>query len=1079
MSGSGVVFEGRGWYRALELEERTKTLAALAEGTAEGDTERARRRLARWRSQEPFGGDGLFARRLALAELKENDLLALLGEPDESLASRSERRPAWLETLSGAFLHPASDSFPLPELSMEEGRSQIGFLNLLRPLLDTGWTRFRAGVRDLTARCPEAPFDAESTPGLFSDQLASEILLLLSRTMVLELHFASQEGQLAGATPEERFDDFARQLLSPETALAILEQYPVLARLAVETVDRWVRFSLEFLEHLAGDWNALRSAFAPESDPGPLVEVEGGLGDAHRGGRAVQAVRFASGLKLVYKPRSMAVEAAFQDLLAWAGERGFSPVFRPLQVVDRKDHSWAGFVEAAPCASEDEVWRFYERQGGFLALLYLLGATDMHYENLIAAGEHPVMVDLEALFHPWGEELGRGDGGAVGRPLHDSLLRIGLLPSRSWGDAHHAGVDLSGLTGAGGQWLPTPVLKIEDRGTDRMRYVRGQVELPGTSNRPTLDGADIPVNRYTGAIAGGLERMLRLVRAHKEELTSPDGPLAAFAEAEIRVILRPTRTYALLWSESIHPFFLGDALERDRFFDQLWLGAVTRPGVAELIPYEHQDLTRGDIPMFTSRPGSRDLWTSGGQRIPGFLFVSGLDRARDLLNRLDDEEIARQLWILRGALDALEIGQRDARSYGFPDAEAPDRSEILEAALEIGRRLETLALRDSREAHWLVPTPQPSGRDWTLQSAGPDLHLGLPGIALFLAQLGAVAGEERFTRLARQALVPLRAQVEHGERLLDTIGGFSGWGGVVWTLAHLGTLWNDPSLLDLAEACVPRLLARLEHDDSLDVVAGAAGAIAGLLGLHAARPAAPVLEAAVRCGDHLLARGQRMERGLGWVMPLAGPIPLAGFSHGAAGIAWALLRLAAASGESRFRDTALEALAYERSLYSPEERNWPDWREGSRVADGTDAGRPHFMSAWCHGAAGIVLARLDTLPLLDDAEVREEIEVGIETTLERGFGKTHSLCHGDLGNLEPVLRAAAALNRPDLEERAGRIAGGVLAALRREGPVFGIPGDTEPPGIMVGLAGIGYGLLRLAEPGIPSVLTLSPPVAGP
>ena len=105
-----------------------------------------------------------------------------------------------------------------------------------------------------------------------------------------------------------------------------------------------------------------------------------------------------------------------------------------------------------------------------------------------------------------------------------------------------------------------------------MRYVRGQVELPGTNNRPTLDGADIPVSRYTGAIAGGLERMLRLIRVHKEELASPDGPLAAFAKTEIRVILRPTRTYALLWSESIHPFFLGDALERDRFFDQLWLG---------------------------------------------------------------------------------------------------------------------------------------------------------------------------------------------------------------------------------------------------------------------------------------------------------------------------------------------------------------------------------------------------------------------------------------------------------------------------------------------------------------------------
>ena len=263
------------------------------------------------------------------------------------------------------------------------------------------------------------------------------------------------------------------------------------------------------------------------------------------------------------------------------------------------------------------------------------------------------------------------------------------------------------------------------------------------------------------------------------------------------------------------------------------------------------------------------------------------------------------------------------------------------------------------------------------------------------------------------------------------------------------------------------------------MVAGAAGAAVSLLGLHAVRPASAALDAARRCGEHLLAHGLRMEHGAGWVMPLAGDVPLAGFSHGAAGIAWALLCLAAATGEERFRAATLEGLAYERSLYSPVERNWPDLR-GRGGRDGADAGRPHFMTAWCHGAAGIALGRLAGLPHLDDAETRQEIEIAVATTLDQGFGRTHSLCHGDLGNLEPVLRAADALDRPDLREHAGRIAAGALATLRGRGPVFGIPGATEPPGLMVGLAGIGYGLLRLAAPGrVPSVLTLDPPIPFP
>ena len=134
------------------------------------------------------------------------------------------------------------------------------------------------------------------------------------------------------------------------------------------------------------------------------------------------------------------------------------------------------------------------------------------------------------------------------------------------------------------------------------------------------------------------------------------------------------------------------------------------------------------------------------------------------------------------------------------------------------------------------------------------------------------------------------------------------------------------------------------------------------------------------------------------------------------------------------------------------------------------------MWAWCHGAPGVGLGRLAGLPYLDDASVRAEIETAVESTIENGFGRNHCLCHGDLGNLEVVTLAAERLGRPDWGERAGRIAGGILAGIREHGWLFGIPGRPEPPGLMVGLAGIGYGLLRLAAPErVPSVMILEGP----
>jgi len=52
----------------------------------------------------------------------------------------------------------------------------------------------------------------------------------------------------------------------------------------------------------------------------------------------------------------------------------------------------------------------------------------------------------------------------------------------------------------------------------------------------------------------------------------------------------------------------------------------------------------------------------------------------------------------------------------------------------------------------------------------------------------------------------------------------------------------------------------------------------------------------------------------------------------------------------------------------------------------------------------------------------------------------------------------------------------VLGSIDTSGWRSGVPFGVETPGLMAGLAGIGYGMLRLAEPdSVPSNLTLEPP----
>lgn len=51
----------------------------------------------------------------------------------------------------------------------------------------------------------------------------------------------------------------------------------------------------------------------------------------------------------------------------------------------------------------------------------------------------------------------------------------------------------------------------------------------------------------------------------------------------------------------------------------------------------------------------------------------------------------------------------------------------------------------------------------------------------------------------------------------------------------------------------------------------------------------------------------------------------------------------------------------------------------------------------------------------------------------------------------------------------------IIAGICTTGYLYGSPLGVELPGLLVGLAGIGYGLLRIAEPErVPAVLTMGP-----
>lgn len=1075
------------WHRASSLRERCAV--GPCEPAADFDAENADFRLASWRNQPPFADDEFFRRRLAQDGASEDGLRCLLGDSEAALAARFPQPPAWAQGLD----------FATPGDTPEAGSETPSFSSFFRPWVEAARARLRARLAELEAGVEHRPYAPETLEELLHAPLPRQLGEFASRTLVLEINVARVQGRLQGETAEERQRSFFAGLRSPQAVLELLAEYPVLARQLVNHLEQWQRVNLEFVRHLCTDWPRLQEHFGLDS--GARLTVASEAGDRHRKGRAVRVLEFSSGQKVVYKPRHLAVEVHFQELLAWLNGRGDHCPLRPQLILDCGDHGWVEYLGHADCEDEAAVSRFFERQGAYLALFYALKATDFHYGNIIACGEHPMPVDLEALFHANAADRDAEATGAVdylaGDFLRDSVVRVGLLPQRLWSRQGYAGIDLSGLAARPGQLSPQKALRFEAAGTDEVHVVMDYARLGGGENRARLRGEDVDPLAYTDALLAGFVKVYRTLLAHRQELMAADGPLAPFGQGEVRVIVRATRSYSLLMRECMHPDALRDGLDRDQLLDRLWASVPVRPALERLVAAERADLWRGDIPIFFTRPDSRHLWTSDGEQLDDFFEQPSLELVHQQLEALSEDDLVHQQWFIRASCALLEpVGQGDdGRSWGRLElAQRPGREALLAAADRIGERLRQWSVRGpSQEASWVGVTALKS-HQWNLSPLSVDLYSGVPGVALFLAYLGRLTGNAETTALARGALATTRYHVERMQEIQGPIGAFSGWGGPIYLLTHLGVLWDEPELLEKAAALAAKLPEQLAGDVKLDVIGGAAGAIGCLLGLHTVHLDPAVLAAARACGEHLLARAEASPAGLCWRGEDMLGQPLTGFGHGAAGIAWALHRLASACGEERFRTAAEAALAYERSLFVPEVGNWRDLRNPADIAaaEGREesqsevpaAGGPaetavRCMHAWCHGAPGIGLGRLDMLATGPQPALEADVRAAIETTRQRGFGRNHSLCHGDLGNLDLLLQASRQLGDSGLEDETYRLAGALLKRIDEHGWVCGVPLEVETPGLMTGIAGIGYQLLRLADPErVPSVLVLGAPRVG-
>jgi class II lanthipeptide synthase len=1041
------------------------------------DADLAARRLAAWCRSCASGDWSLFGRRLDRDGFAIGQVLARFATVRRKASAAT---PAWIEDaiwIEAALQSPRNNTKPIAAPDQTE---PCPFEHLFAGVVEQAeallWSNIGARVFDNLNDAAHAC-------------LRRSLLKELSGLFTPAIYERFDKARKAGGTPPDaakprqdagtsRYDQFVAEMKAGGFR-RLFEERPVLLRLMASITRQWIDTSRELVRRLDADLAAIRRDILHSGAASRVAGIEGDLSDPHNGGHSVQIISFEDGSRVVYKPKDLRLDVAWHNLIERLNRAHPSVELKTMGAIARDGYGWTEFIDHTECTDQEGCKRFFRRAGAWLALFHCFAATDMHQENIIAAGDHPVPIDLEMLLQATVEEHNAQGAeqealDAATETLANSVMMVGLLPAYG----RSADNSVFAIGGMSPDWNAKTKLKWKNINSDEMRPAKSKEAGKANSNLPHVDGRYAKFGDHIDNFVSGFEDFAKFLlrQSRKEKL---GGLFDGFAGVPVRKVIRPTRFYYMLLQR----------LKNHRIMDDGVVWSAQADFIARLAEWENDSdsgwplqpaercaLLALNVPRFVSPSDGNEISDTTGFSIRT-RAESGMDRARARVQNFDERDIAWQIEVIRENTNSISraagptaIGGQLKLSLRSDAAGASTKKIFIAEADRVAGELSHHAIRRGPGAAWI-------GLDWLgdsevfqLACLGPDLYNGVSGLAVFLAAHAAVTGCRSSGELALAGISHLRKNLRsrNAARMARSlgIGGATGLGSIVYALTVMSKCLRDDDLLADAHAAAELFTDDLiAADRQLDVIGGSAGAILGLLRLYRDTQSGDVLRGATRCGEHLISRSRLGPEGCrSWVGQGLGPHRLNGMSHGAAGFAYALASLSAATQREEFARAASECIAFENSSYDAGRNNWPDLRGD---------GEPGWPCQWCHGAPGIGLARIAMTKRggSDSKLLATDIRNALNG-VERGWpSQVDTLCCGTLGSIEFFCEAGSALGRGDLRELASQRLIAVLQTAAATGDYRWNSGKGRfNLGLFRGLAGVGYTLLRQVDGSLPNVI---------
>lgn len=951
----------------------------------------------------------------------------------------------------------------------------------------------------------------------FVIHLAFQLQDICLRTLISEMHSYKQRSLLLGKDEKEEYRYFCEHIVgSAPFEKELFTQYPVLCRCVEEKVESLASYYAEVTMHFYEDKVKLQEMCGKEpgvQEISKIVKITGDFSDLHQNGKQVLRIHFDNGTELFYKPRPMENEKRYQELLDWISRRtGTKQYSYPF--LSFSDHSWCSAVEYKPCDSKEQLKRYYTRLGEQLFLAYLLGTKDLHYENIVASGEYPVLIDLESLVNLQHNRKRTTANDEVLYELSQSVLFMGILPfydrSREW-----QGADTSAVSGRGGQVYPFKVPTVMEAETSGMYIGYKNPVSEEAHNRARLNGQFCPPYLYEKEMLQGFSAAYRIVMENKQEFSKE---LQKLQKAVSRFLAADTQRYGMVLSGSYHPELLIDGAKRELFLYTMWKGR----GMCEepVVKSEVKCLLNGDIPYFYYTLDSTGLCTAQGEEVEHYFTEPAIDILYRRLASLRQEDLEKQCTYIQTAF-ALMPGRKEGdknRVYPVSTWRLSHQKKLdVQAWI---RKLTERTLQyavwngEHTEVSWAVMQMDPQGSPaWNMRGMDMYLYNGLAGMLLLFYRIdfgGEDLGEnEKKREEIHRIFLALKHQLFHytdaglvsQENLQSKYtGAYQGESSILYVYLALYTMSKDTLYLEYAGKHAKIVSRILDADVRYDLLYGNAGAAQVLLYLYEVTGDGAYLSMAERAVAVLAEAAQKQVVGIGWVTDKDIP-PMGGMAHGNAGILMPVMQLWRLTGKEEYERLAEEIWQYENFLYDPGIKNWRDIRGEGILSDSGEIG----SVAWCHGAPGILLSRIFCCELLGEVfpaglskavEIREgrdsleekwkkrlseEIETAYQTVNQYWARDSWSLCHGICGNFWILEKAELQKARKggigeesDFKETDGNIDGNILCG----NEIKLLPQELVNPGIMNGYGGILYYLLHQKMMGKPDVNSKDKKLAG-